>query len=145
MPTTRVLQGVLCNFLGTYTSRYSDHGGYWLLGLIVDDLVTLDLDLLAEPAIAREGPIRTAHERAVTAFRDQLAKAGLDAARVTSARLRAERGPAATSIVEGTARTGWSFRLVASAETDNGRVYECAKTIFVAVTTRGSSTAARRR
>ena len=36
MPTRRVIKSVLHNFLGTYTSRYSDYNGYWLFGFMVE-------------------------------------------------------------------------------------------------------------
>ncbi len=34
----RIIKAVLDNFLGTYTSRYSDFHGYWLFGFLVKDL-----------------------------------------------------------------------------------------------------------
>jgi hypothetical protein len=50
MPTRRVIKSVLDGFLGTYVSRYSDFGGYWLLGQVLDDLDGLEIDLLASVA-----------------------------------------------------------------------------------------------
>jgi hypothetical protein len=32
MVTPRAIRGMLRNFLGTYTSQYSDYKGYWLFG-----------------------------------------------------------------------------------------------------------------
>lgn len=49
MPTQRAIRGVLGNFLGTYTSRYSEHDGYWLFGLVVAELGELEVNLLADP------------------------------------------------------------------------------------------------
>ena len=38
MPRRRTIKGVLDNFLGTYTSRYSDYDGYWLFGMVVGEV-----------------------------------------------------------------------------------------------------------
>ena len=40
------VKGVLDNFLGTFTSRYLDHNGYWVFGMLVGDLGELRIDLL---------------------------------------------------------------------------------------------------
>ena len=42
----RIIKGVLHNFIGTYTSRYSDYDGYWLFGMVVRDVAELRIDLL---------------------------------------------------------------------------------------------------
>jgi hypothetical protein len=48
MKPRRIIKGVLHNFLGTYTSRYSDYDGYWLFGMLVRDVEELSIDLLPE-------------------------------------------------------------------------------------------------
>jgi hypothetical protein len=50
MATRRVIKSVLRNFLGTYTSRYSEIRGYWLFGFLVPDLGELHFDLLSRRA-----------------------------------------------------------------------------------------------
>ena len=52
MAKRRAIRGVLGNFLGTFTSRYSDYDGYWLFGFLVADLKDLRIDLLLSLASA---------------------------------------------------------------------------------------------
>jgi hypothetical protein len=33
----RIINGVLDNFLGTFTSRYSNYSGYWVFGMMVEE------------------------------------------------------------------------------------------------------------
>src|SRR5262245_28787953 len=77
MATRKAVRGVLGNFLGTYTSRYSDSDGYWLFGFLVADLGELRIDLLAPPASDSEGPLGLAVRSAAAKFADQMQKAGL--------------------------------------------------------------------
>ena len=75
MPTRRVIQGVLQNFLGTFISRYSDYGGYWLFGILADDLAGLCIDLLAAPIpSAVSDPMATTITLARAKFREQMQK-----------------------------------------------------------------------
>jgi hypothetical protein len=54
MPGRRSITGVLCGFLGTYTSRYSDFDGYWIFGFLVAQVVDVKFDLWAtEPFRSR--------------------------------------------------------------------------------------------
>jgi hypothetical protein len=126
VPTRRVLRGVLWNFLGTFTSRYSDHRGYWLFGFLVVDFETLDFDLLADPLGQRLSD--ATHRLAVDRFMEQLAKAGLDRSNVADARLRIVRGHQTTR----RQHEGWDVHFVALAVADSGRQFECRKTVFVA-------------
>jgi len=68
------VRALLKNFLGTYTSRYSDFQGYWLFGFLVADLAELRIDLLAAPTPATEGPLSAAGRLAVEKFQDQMRK-----------------------------------------------------------------------
>ena len=51
MTSRRVIPGVLHNFLGTFTSRYSDFNGYWIFGFLVEKMDSVRIDLLAELAV----------------------------------------------------------------------------------------------
>lgn len=87
------MRAVLSNFLGTFTSRYSDFQGYWLFGFLIEDLVELRIDLLA-PAVGEPGlPPDVAIHTAVKKFEDQLQKARLDKRRIREAWLTIRKLP----------------------------------------------------
>src|ERR1700735_5072355 len=93
---SRIITGVLHNFLGTYTSRYSDYGGYWLFGMLVGDVGELRINLLAPNAGATgHAPLAAAIQLAAQKFRDQMDKAGLAASFVREAYLDVTRLPEA--------------------------------------------------
>ena len=126
------MRSVLHNFLGTFTSRYSAHDGYWIFGMLVDELDHEPIDLLgAAPqdtnawAIAR----RIAQER----FREQVAKGGLAISRLREARLDLRRSSApASGLVNGHMVPGYEVTLAARATFAAGAVYERAMSMFVA-------------
>jgi hypothetical protein len=130
-----VIKGVLDNFLGTYTSRYTDYEGYWLFGLLVSDLCELEFDVLAGGG-GPDSPFGVAERVACLKFADQMRKAGLDRSQVRRAWLRMERlrGPVTQyfhfAAQRGRAGYGVGFR--AGSETDDGRVYERGRVVFVA-------------
>jgi len=75
MATRRAFKGVLHNFLGTYTSRYSDYDGYWVFGLIEEYLDGFRMDLLGSTEALQGGPqlaqaVKIAREK----FAEQLGK-----------------------------------------------------------------------
>ncbi len=76
MMRRRTINGVLHNFLGTYTSRYSDYDGYWLFGLLVGEVGELKIDLLS-PTVGTttSAPVAAVIELAVRKFREQMEKA----------------------------------------------------------------------
>jgi hypothetical protein len=138
MPTHRVLQSVLHNFLGRYISRYNDFGGYWLFGLIVDSLPQKFelLGIAREATIAHkatQASIDAAKTFASVTFRDQLTKSGLRiesirASSLTIERLPGEcRGPVNAHICDGHA-----IRVEVSALLESGREYRSDRQIFVA-------------
>ena len=133
MPTRRVIQGVLQNFLGTFTSRYSDHGGYWLFGLLADELAGLRIDLLSAsiPAAASE-PLVVATNLARVKFREQMQKVELPLAAVREACLSATRSALPVRGTEQRHREGYDFAFVAAAISDRGVSFEARTTVFVA-------------
>jgi hypothetical protein len=100
MTTRRAIRGVLGNFLGAYTSRYSDFEGHWLFGFLIADLDELGIDLLRPPSGESATPLRAAVRIAAVEFADQLQKAGLARQRIAEARLTIRKlpEPAAASI-----------------------------------------------
>jgi hypothetical protein len=50
MASLRAIKCALHNFLGTYSSRYSEYSGYWLFGFLVNDLTRIDFDLFERGA-----------------------------------------------------------------------------------------------
>lgn len=131
MPSPRV-QGVLGNFLSTYTSRHSDYDGFWLFGFLIPELGDADFDLLVAGSRGSDDLLREAHLLAAEEFQNQLGKSGLDRSRVAAATLRVEQLLPARHVVGGVARDGRNFRFVAEARTDRGHRFECRRTIFVA-------------
>jgi len=94
MPSSRVLTGVLHNFLGTLTSRYTEFDGFWLFGFIVPSFPELDIDLLALPEVADLTPEGVFRSVACGRFAEQLGKAGLERARLEQAVLYWRRSDA---------------------------------------------------
>jgi hypothetical protein len=132
MPSSRVLRAVLHNTLGTYLSRYSDYDGYWLFGFLVPRLVDLKIDLLRRNEHADMMQDRAA-ERAVTAFREQLAKARFPLDRIRSADLSLRREPTLVDLdIDGAPAKGWSLVATARAETMSGLRFERQSEVRVA-------------
>src|SRR5437868_262729 len=95
--TRRAIKSVLHNFLGTYTSRYSDYDGYWLFGLIAAQLGDIRVDLCAQlPMDLESTPLSALTECAQRKFRDQLAKARVSPRYIGEAELRITRSDAPT-------------------------------------------------
>lgn len=132
MPTRRVLNGVLGNFLGTFASRYSEYDGYWLFGFLVNSLERAEFDLLASSACVPDGPFTVAGNLAASKFADQLGKSMLDLRNVQVARLTIERLPDDRSVQGHHFRSGYNLRFRATATADTGRRYEQVKVVFVA-------------
>ncbi len=129
------IKGALHNFLGTYTSRYSDYEGYWLFGMLVSTLEQLDLELLQSPdGCGRGTPIDAARQRAKVAFRDQICKAGLSLSCVREAALTISKSSGiVTGNVNGHICPGNEVTFLVRAMSDHGREYMSQRTLFVAV------------
>ncbi|HBO42474.1 MAG TPA: hypothetical protein DD670_00750 [Planctomycetaceae bacterium] len=122
------------NFLGTYTSRYSDYDGYWLFGMAVDTIDDLDIDLLhaGDSSIGATPDafvVRLATER----FADQIEKAGLSISCLREARLSITKSPVVTrGVVNGHVCVGNDIRFAVRAILDLGKTHETATSVFVA-------------
>lgn len=133
MATRRVLKSVVHNFLGTYLSRETDFDGYWLFGLLVSGLVSLETDLADRTPRSAVDPLDAAIVLAATKFADQVSKAGLDPWRIAKARLRITRAPGMVEgSVRGRRRDGYDVRFEVCAVADTGLRCELARSAFVA-------------
>ena len=131
--TRRVIRGVLGNFLGTYTSRYTDYDGYWLFGFLVADLGELRIDLLAPPASNSKVPLDVAVQSAVDKFADQMQKAGLVRSQIREAWLTIRKLPVrSVGLNNSVARAGNNVSFWVGTVTDNGRCYEREQIVVVA-------------
>ena len=132
MATRRVIKSVLGNFLGTYTSRYSDFGGYWLFGFLVADLTELQINLLGQEVSEPASPRGVAISSAIAKFEEQREKSHLARSHIHEAWLTIQRLPGTDF--------GWHNKLwaagfkvcfSASARTDDGKRYDRNCTVFV--------------
>jgi len=126
MTSRHVIPGVLHNFLGTFTSRYSDYNGYWLFGFLVDDLDTKRINLLGESAKSTDSKAWAfAYQLAAQRFSEQVAIAGLSMACFREAYLDISKLP------ESRLSSGYEMRFQAHAVSDLGRAYERTTSISV--------------
>jgi hypothetical protein len=131
-PNGRILKGVLAGFLGTYTSRYSDHQGFWLFGFIVEAHCPIEIDLLTgvEDTTSLEG---ITGDLARIKFRKQLRKHGFDVSVVLHALLTIEHGPHMVTRMAGDfVREGFDTVFRVSIVTDTKRRFEGKEVQFVA-------------
>lgn len=134
MKRRRNIQGVLRNFLGTYTSRYSDYEGYWLFGLLASDVEQLTIDLLnSQTQNSESKPMAFAVELARTKFSEQMSKNEIAIAWFLKANLEIRKLPQSKSgFVNGHSSVGHDFRFTVRAVSDFGKTYEIETTVFVA-------------
>ena len=128
--TRNVLRGVLAGFLGTFTSRYSDYRGYWLLGFLVTE-PDIVIDLLSDVSDLGS-PVDAARHLAKTKFAEQLQKSGLPPSAVQRGTLHIHRGIADAALAGNSRRSGFRVRFHAVAVADNDRSYEREEVLFVA-------------
>src|SRR5258706_13233250 len=86
MPHRRDLKGVVHNFLGTYTSRYSDDEGWWVFGLAEAKLADVHVDLLGTLDRA-DDPLLEATQMAQSKFAEHLFKAKIPSSFVREVQL----------------------------------------------------------
>jgi hypothetical protein len=134
MTRRRCIPAALHNYLGTLTSRYSDFDGYWILGLIVNDLGEMTIDLLADAnADARLTPSAAFVRLARDKFREQMGKQRNPAPFVRSACLEITKRAARTEgYVNGHVRAGYEVSFVTRVESDLRAGYASNVSVFVA-------------
>lgn len=127
------MKSVLHNFLGTLTSRYSDHRGYWLFGQLPADLERLRVDLLSN-APDGDAAIEVAQRIGIRRFAQQVLKSGLDPSVVREGVLELSRDPEPVLGRQGGCEAwGRNMRFLVRVVMDVGRVFENQQTVFVAV------------
>jgi hypothetical protein len=134
MTRRRMIAGVLHNFLGTFTSRYSDFTGYWLFGFLVEAIGGLNIDLLdTNESNSEYSASAFARQLAARKFSEQISKARVPRTWFREARLELSR-PAEPRIgsVNGRSISGYAVSLTVHVGTDLGRTYASAATMFVA-------------
>lgn len=134
MARQRTIHSVLWNFLGTFTSRYTDYGGYWLFGLLIKEFDDeLQVDLLAPCCDGANSPVNAAINAARTKFKEQYTKAGLVELQIKDAKLSIRILVESTNgVVNGRPCIGKSVCFNATAVMAGGRRYERERVLFVA-------------
>ncbi len=134
MSRRRQLKGVLHNFLGTLSSRYSDFDGYWLFGFLIESLDQSSINLLDENVENSDvAPIAFFKRLAAQKFAEQIAKAGLSRSWIREAHLDISRSPEARfGRVNGQDCYRYDVRFMAHIETDLGKFYKAYEGISVA-------------
>ncbi len=124
---------VLHDYLGSFTSRNTQHDGYWLMGFLAADPRRLEWDLLVPLSPQQSAsPVIHAHELAVSIFAAQLSKAG-GAADVCSAFLAIHLLPDAVVMdVNGHERWGCWLRYAVTVIDWSGSRYLRSITVAVA-------------
>ena len=126
MSKRRIIKSVLHNFLGTYTSRYSDLYGYWLFGFLVEDIQPTRIDLLDSSFDINDSPMAVARRLAVRKFAEQLEKADIPKSFLKEAYLYITK-----SLTSSKYYPGYEMKFVAHAVADSGKMYERNTSIFV--------------
>lgn len=128
----KALLSAVRGFMGTFVSRYTEHGGYWLFGFLVGRDGPLVLDLLDSRHRSASGtPEADAAACAVHRFADQLCKARIDRAIVRTARLTIETLPGLDPGCAGTVRAMLPMRVTVQVLRDDG--VELRETVPLAV------------
>ena len=131
MPSSRILGAVLHNFLGTLISRYSDYGGYWLFGCVVEDLAETDVDLFGVSSTDEANPVNALRALARLRFQEQLAKSGLPRQRVSNAVLHWRRSKLMTVPSVWGPKPGYQVVLEAVARLTSGKAFTRTKSEYV--------------
>jgi hypothetical protein len=147
MATRRALKGALHNFLGTFTSRYSDFDGYWLLGLIEANLEGLLINLSSSAELPPNGgALGFAIELAKEKFGEQLEKAAVSRSWVRESHLQITLSPEAEARFSNSSfRNGHNYRFCARVLTDLARTVEAEIYVYVAPHDPALETRSRRR
>lgn len=131
--TGRVMKSVLHNFLETYTSRYSDHAGYWLFGFLEAEELSINLLEGSIDASESKTPDVLAAGLARRKFSEQATKAKFTVSRVRSAELAIRKWQESRGALAGSrVRVGHDFDFTVTVTLMSGRTFVSHKTVFVA-------------
>lgn len=126
------MTSVLRNFLGTFTSRYSDYRGYWLFGLLPAEFERFSVGLLADPPEG-DGALQVMQRLAIRRFGEQLMKSRLDRSVVREAVLELTRDSKPVLGWQGDFKVqGRSMGFLVRVAMDTGRKFEEQQSVFVA-------------
>ena len=136
MPRRLLINGVLDGFLGNLVSRYSEFQGYWLLGFLAVERMSLEIDLRRGGPRVGYSPEERFVEVASRQFNDQLGKWQIPPSWVAAARLDVTwSNDVVNEVVNGRfgrdTRDGYEATFAASVKTDLGRTLARAKHVFV--------------
>jgi hypothetical protein len=133
MASRKAIKSVLHNFLGTYTSRYSEYDGYWLFGFLVDDMIQVKIDLIDMISKRTEtAQMDIAIKLAIRLFSEQVKKAGLAISCIQQAQLDIKKlDETITVIINEQECYGYKLNFKATAVSNLGKAYEHEKSIFV--------------
>lgn len=125
---------LLDNFLGTFTSRYSQFDGYWLFGFLVNECGEIAVDLLSEsPADAGNSPLERTAQIARVKFAEQLEKLQIHPHYLSAATLTIRLpGENVSGEVNGQNCLGFEVTFSAQAVSDRGASYRSERKLFVA-------------
>lgn len=124
MPRRREIRGVLNGFLGALSSRYSDFGGYWLFGFLVEAPRIAPINLLKAPPEHIPTAQEALERRARILFQQMLRQSGLDGGQVGTASLTLRVSEdTRRDYPRGRWRLGYEVTLAAEATSDLGRRY----------------------
>jgi hypothetical protein len=138
MAKRRAMNGILHNFVGTFSSRYSDWDGYWLFGVLFVNpeplgVRTLTIDLLSHHLSGDPDPVEVARRLAALRFGQQLVRAQFPRSDVREATLTVARE--ATMIpgkVNGYECMGWRVDFVSVAVLQSDVCYRFQRDLFFA-------------
>jgi hypothetical protein len=130
----RAIQSLLHNFIGTYVSRYSASRGYWLFGMLVNELSGMRIDLLApEVSATQSPPMLMAVQLARTKFQEQAKKAHISLSHIKEAHLIVARSDSpASGTVNGRTVSGHEYTFLARAISDLEDGYQYETRVFIA-------------
>lgn len=131
MPARRQFKGVLDNFMGTFTSRYSGYRTGWLYAHLVEHLGVLKFNLF-EDAPTGTDPISYAHRLAIERFGEQMAKARVSRDQIKAASVRIWRDKEPIWGHRGEPCWGYRVHVVGRAEDVRGLAFESTYSHWVA-------------
>ncbi|HEX4342556.1 MAG TPA: hypothetical protein VH255_04150 [Verrucomicrobiae bacterium] len=134
MASHQILKGILQNFLGTYTSRYSDYEGYWVFGFLTLEAEQVTINLLnPETDFSENQTLAFAVNLAKRKFSEQLTKNNFPISRIREAHLEIKKLPEPKKgFVNGRASAGNDFRFTTKAASANGKIFEATVLVFIA-------------
>lgn len=132
--TVNAMKSVLHNFLGAFTSRYTEYKGYWIFGFLIGEFTTeLTFDLMVPRFSETVTPLQKAASLASIKFATQVLKAKIKPDTIQEAQLSLfPLSDLVQGLVNGQEVKGRSvnFRVVAVMKSGEKIISE--RTIFVA-------------